>query len=95
MASKGESEGGLFRNKSDSDHVVTDDRVVVIRPRHRMPVGFVERRWSKLAPIADLGALRAREVLLGERHPETDIAAKGIAPSAYYTKMRKMFKRAG
>ena len=91
MASKGESEGGLYRNGDDPEHVIDArwrDRVIVIRPRHRMPLAFVERRWEKLAPIADLGALRAREVLLGERHPQTDIAARGRAPSFYYTKLR-------
>lgn len=91
MVSKGESEGGIFRNGADVDHVVRDERVVVIRPRHRMPIAFVERRWDRLARIADLGALRAREILLGERHPETDLAATGLAPSAYYSKMRSWF----
>jgi predicted patatin/cPLA2 family phospholipase len=93
MAPKGESEGGLHRNAHDSEHVIPAefaDRVVVIRPRHRLPLGFVERRWEKLAPIADLGALRTREVLLGERHPQTElIAARGPAPSAYYSRLRK------
>ncbi len=92
MASKGESEGGLHRNTADPDHVIPEDyrdRVIVIRPRHRMPLGFVERRWKKLAPIADLGALRAREVLLGERHPETDLAARGRAPTYYLSKLAK------
>lgn len=89
MASKGESEGGLFRSNRDFDHEISRqyrDRVVVIRPRHRMPLGFVERRWEKLAPIADLGALRAREVLLGERHPATDLAARGKAISFHYSR---------
>ena len=91
IVSKGESEGGIFRNTNDIDHAVHDDRVVVIRPRHRMPLAFVERRWDRLTPIAELGALRAREVLLGERHAETDLAASGIAPSAYYSKVRSWF----
>ena len=89
MSAKGESEGGLYRSTDDFDHVIPPeyrDRVVVIRPRHRMPLSFVERRWSRLAPIADLGALRAREVLLGERHPQTDLAARGLAPSAYVSR---------
>jgi len=97
MASKGESEGGLFRNVNDYEHAVPDryrDRVVIIRPRHRMPLAFAERRWSKLAPIADLGALRAREVLLGERYPETELAARGLAPSMYFSKLRALFKGA-
>jgi predicted acylesterase/phospholipase RssA len=88
MASKGESEGGLFRSVDDTAHIVCDERVIVIRPRHRMPLAFVERRWSRLAPFANLGALRAREVLLGERYPQTDIAARGVAPSFYFTKVR-------
>lgn len=92
MASKGESEGGLFRSANDIEHIVRDERVIVIRPRHRMPVAFVERRWSRLAPIADLGALRAREVLLGERHAATDLAARGPAPSAYVSKVRSWFR---
>ncbi len=90
MAAKGESEGGLYRSTKDFDHVIPDayrDRVVVIRPRHRMPLRFVERRWNKLVPFADLGALRAREVLLGERHAQTDLAARGIAPSAYISRL--------
>lgn len=92
MASKGESEGGLYRNPDDVDHVIRDERVIVIRPRHRMPLGFVERRWSRLSLIADLGALRAREVLLGERHPECDLAARGPAPTAYVTALRRRLR---
>jgi predicted acylesterase/phospholipase RssA len=98
MASKGESEGGLHRNIDDHDHLIRDefrDRVVVIRPRHRMPLGFVERRWARLEPFADLGALRAREVLLGERHAQCDVAARGRAPSAYFTSLRTWMKRSG
>jgi len=94
MASKGESEGGLHRHMHDAEHVIPAefaDRVVIIRPRHRLPIGFVERSWTKLSAIADLGRLRAREVLLGERHPQTDLlAARGPAPSAYYSKLRAM-----
>jgi predicted acylesterase/phospholipase RssA len=94
MASKGESEGGLHRHVHDEEHVIPTelaDRVVVIRPRHRLPIGFVDRRWDKLAEVADLGRLRAREVLLGETHPQTELlAARGPAPSAYYSKLRRM-----
>ena len=93
MASKGESEGGLYRHPNDFDHVIDDERVIVIRPRHRMPLAFVERRWEKLAPIAEMGALRAREVLLGERHRQCDAAARGPAPSAYVSALRKMMRR--
>ena len=95
MASKGESEGGLHRNFSEADHDIPSpyrDRMIVIRPRHRLPLGFIERRWDRLSAIADLGRLRAREVLLGERHPETDLAARGRAPTAYVS---WMFSRRG
>lgn len=96
MASKGESEGGLFKSADDYEHVIPPhyaDRCVVIRPRHRMPVGFVERRWVKLAPVMHLGALRTREVLFDERHPETDARAAGRALSGYVADTRLWLKR--
>jgi predicted acylesterase/phospholipase RssA len=82
IAQKGESEGGLFKSRGDYDHVVTDSRVIVIRPRHRVPFRFTERNWDLLSPLIRVGYLRTREVLLGESHPETEIRAKGEAPSA-------------
>lgn len=96
MASKGESEGGLFKSADDYEHVIPPhyaDRCVVIRPRHRMPVGFVERRWARLAPIMHMGALRTREVLFDERHPETDARASGRALSVYFADARSWLKR--
>jgi predicted acylesterase/phospholipase RssA len=81
VAMKGESEGGIFKSASDVDHVIVRDDVVVIRPRHRLPYSFTERRWSKLQELILLGDLRTREVLLGESHPETHVRAKGEAPS--------------
>ncbi len=82
VAQKGESEGGLFKAKGDYDHVVTDPRVVVIRPRHRLPFRFTERRWRVLDVLARIGYLRTREVLLDEEHEETNVRAEGEAPSA-------------
>jgi len=85
MTVKGESEGGIYKSAFDTEHEIPASlatRVVVIRPRHRLPYGFLERRWEKLTELIHLGDLRAREVLLGERHPETDIRAGGAAPSA-------------
>ena len=73
---KGESEGELYRGPHDPDHVIPApyrERTVVIRPRHRLPCAFVEKRWEVLRPVMDLGRLRAREVLLGESHPETEV----------------------
>jgi predicted acylesterase/phospholipase RssA len=96
MASKGESEGGLYRNPDDYEHempAMYRDRVVVIRPRHRMPLRFTERRWTKLLPIAEMGRLRAREVLLGERHPECDAIARGTAVTLYAARVRNWLKR--
>lgn len=96
MTQKGESEGGLYRHSDDVNHVIGPEyasRVVVIQPRHRMPLGFVERRWQKLLPIAELGALRTREVLLGERHAQTDIAAPGRAFSEHLVAIRNVARR--
>lgn len=85
MHMRGESEGGLCRNARDIDHEIPAefrDRCVVIRPRHRMPVRFAERRWARLRVIMEVGRLRAREVLVGESHPETQVRAEGMAPTA-------------
>lgn len=85
VSSKGESEGGIYKSMRDSDHLIaaeSRDRVVVIRPRHRLPYSFTERRWSKLVELMTIGDLRTREVLLGERHPETEVRAPGMSPSA-------------
>ena len=87
---KGESEGGIYKSTADVDHVIPEEfreRVVVIRPRHRLPYGFTERRWHKLAELMTLGDLRAREVLLGERHPETDVRADGESPSVRFMRL--------
>jgi len=91
MAQKGESEGGLFKARGDYDHVVSDPRVIVIRPHHRLPFAFNERRWDVLAPLIRVGYLRTREVLLGERHVETQLRAKGEAPSATVRRLLRPF----
>jgi len=88
---KGESEGGLYRSPRDTDHVIPSpyaERTVVIRPRHRLPLGFTERRWPVIEGIIELGRLRAREVLLGEPHPETEaVRARGAAPTALLARL--------
>ncbi|HXO21898.1 MAG TPA: patatin-like phospholipase family protein [Thermoanaerobaculia bacterium] len=84
LTMKGESEGGLFKGPRDSQHVLPRpfrDRTVVLRPRHRLPIGFSEKRWPVIAGIMEVGRLRAREVLLGESHPETELRARGRAPT--------------
>jgi hypothetical protein len=85
MTMKGESEGGIYKSTRAIDHEVPAkfrERVVVIRPRHRLPVSFVERRWSVLLQLIELGDLRTAEVLLDERHPQTDLLrAKGDSPT--------------
>jgi len=81
---KGESEGEIYRSPRETEHVIPAglrDRVVVIRPRHRLPLSFTEKRWPVLRGVIELGRLRAREVLLGERHPETDARAAGTSPT--------------
>jgi predicted patatin/cPLA2 family phospholipase len=87
---KGESEGDLYRSPRQTEHAVPaslHDRMVIIRPRHRLPVSFTERRWPVLRETVELGRLRAREVLLGERHPQTDVRAAGASPSALLTRL--------
>jgi predicted acylesterase/phospholipase RssA len=81
---KGESEGGIYKSTAEVDHEIPAafrDRVIVIRPRHRLPYAFVERRWPRILELMALGDFRAREVLLGERYPETDIRAVGDSPT--------------
>lgn len=84
LAMKGESEGLPNRNPREIEHVIPPryrDRLVIIRPRHRLPVAFLERRWPPLLRTIEIGRLRAREVLLGESHPETEARAEGTAVS--------------
>jgi NTE family protein len=63
MTQRSDSEGGLQRRYGAPAHVPPPE-VIVIRPRERLGIGFIERRWDRLAAVADLGAQRAREVLL-------------------------------
>lgn len=91
VTQKAECEGGLFRNLDDPDHVIPEeyrDRVVVIRPRHPLDLAFVERSWRKLAPFADYGAMRAREILLGLPSSEPEACLHGRA--AYLTRIRRL-----
>jgi predicted acylesterase/phospholipase RssA len=88
LTNKGESEGGMYRSPRDPEHQLAADladRMVVLRPRHRLPIAFVERDWRVVVHVMEIGRLRAREVLLGERHPETDARAEGRAPSTILT----------
>lgn len=73
---KGEAEGGLYRSPKDHEHVIPEefcDRVVVVRPRKRVDHSFTEYRVDRLSKIMDLGYLRAREAILGESHPQTNV----------------------
>jgi predicted acylesterase/phospholipase RssA len=85
LTMKGESEGRLFKSPRDPEHALPPavaPRAVVIRPRHRLPIRFAEHRWEPIRDLIALGHLRAREVLLGERHPETELRAHWAAPTA-------------
>ena len=87
---KGESEGLPNRNPKEVEHIVPPeyrDRLVVIRPRHRLPTQFLERRWPALLQTIELGRLRTREVLLGEAHPETEARAERIAPTVLLARL--------
>ena len=93
MSQKGECEGGLFRTLADADHVIPEayrERVVVLRPQHLLQLGFVERRWDRLVPFADLGAHRALEVLTGEIS-EAGPCRHGHNLSWYLARLRQTF----
>jgi predicted acylesterase/phospholipase RssA len=71
MTMTAESEGGIYRNSRDPEHVIPspyDRRVVVIRPRHRLPLGLIENNWPRMVEIIELGRRRTLEVLYAE-HP--------------------------
>jgi predicted acylesterase/phospholipase RssA len=90
---KGESEGGLYRSLRDAEHTIPASvrgGIVVIRPRHRLPVSFTERRWTVVREIIEMGRLRAREVLLGERHSQTDLRAIRPAPTVSLTRLLRL-----
>lgn len=95
MSNKGESEGHIYRSPREPLHEIPSplrERTVVIRPRHRLPLAFTERRWSVLSSVADVGRLRAREVLLGETHAATDV--RGEAPLSGVLFARLTYTRA-
>ncbi|HEX2252602.1 MAG TPA: patatin-like phospholipase family protein [Thermoanaerobaculia bacterium] len=84
-AARGESDGELARSLVDRQHVIDPryaERTVVIRPRHRLPISFTETDWGALVGAIEIGRLRTREVLLGERHGATD--ARGEVHRAGY-----------
>lgn len=81
---KAESEGLPYRNPREVQHAVPPEylgRLIVIRPRHRLPTPFLERRWPALLQAIELGRLRAREVLMGEVHEPPGVGRDRPAPS--------------
>lgn len=95
MTQKAECEGGLFRNVDDPGHIIPEryrEDVIVIRPRHPLEIGFAERRWHRLVPLADLGAVRAREVMLGEQPAAPDGCSHGRRASGYFITLRQALR---
>ena len=95
---KGESEGEPYRSHRDVDHRPLPEharRMVFLRPRHRLQVGWLEKSWDMTAQAIDLGRLRTREILLGERHPETDARAQGMAPTRRLASLLGLGRRNG
>jgi predicted acylesterase/phospholipase RssA len=87
---KGESAGHPYRSPYDPRHEIPSrfrERMVVIRPRHRLAVSFVERRWPVILQTIELGRLRAREVILGESHPETEARADAGALRSLFSRL--------
>jgi hypothetical protein len=67
---KAESEGRIYRNPRDPEHIVPAayaGRVVTIRPRHRLSLALIGTSWQRIVEIIELGRRRTREVLSGER----------------------------
>lgn len=97
ITQKGECEGGLFRNLDDSDHVIPEpyrEHVVVIRPRHPLQVSFAERRWERLAPVADLGFRLASKALGGTEFREVADCRHPTSPSRYLMRVRDIARLA-
>jgi predicted acylesterase/phospholipase RssA len=95
---RGEREGGINRAPGEVDHVIPPpyaERTVVIRPRHRLPISFTERRWPELKAVIEIGRLRAREVLLGESHPETRARHDRRSPSELVHRVIRRLPRGG
>jgi predicted patatin/cPLA2 family phospholipase len=83
VPTRGESAGPLGRRLGEPRHLLPErltGRTVVIGPRHALPIGFTDRSWPAVERVMDLGRLRTREVLLGERWPETD-ARREVHPA--------------
>jgi predicted acylesterase/phospholipase RssA len=84
MTMKAESEGGIYRNSRDPEHVIPspyDRRVVVIRPRERLPLGLIENNWPRMVEIIELGRRRTREVLFPEHAAIEERAPVPLGPS--------------
>ena len=94
VTNKGESEGGLFRNPAEPMYEIPSpwqERTLVIRPRHRLPVAFTERHWPLLSQIVEIGRLRAREVLLGESHEAiTDVRGEPPLAGLVFARLARM-----
>jgi NTE family protein len=93
---KGESESpGVYRSPHDPEHVIPPpwrERIVLIRPRHRLPVEFHDRRWPVLTAVMDLGRLRAREVLLGETYAETGARGERSASGLVWDLLSRSYR---
>lgn len=88
---KSESEGLPFLNPREPRHEIPApwrERTVLVRPRQPVPVTFTDRRWPLLVETMTIGRLRAREVFLGEEHPE--LAVPPLQPPPRY--LRRMLR---
>jgi predicted acylesterase/phospholipase RssA len=96
ISQKGECEGGLFRNIDEPDHLIPDpfrERTIVIRAKHPLDVSFTERSWSVLSLVADQGAARSREILLGQPSTEPVECRHGVSTILYFSRLRRMARR--
>jgi predicted acylesterase/phospholipase RssA len=90
LSQKGECEGGLYRNPGEPDHEIPTelrDRVIVIRPAHRLDVSFVERNWRLLSKLADDGAARATDILFDRTGDDPGVCDHGKSATWYLTRV--------
>jgi predicted acylesterase/phospholipase RssA len=84
MTMTAESEGGIYRNSRDPEHVIPspyDRRVVVIRPRERLALGLIENNWLRMVEIIEVGRRRTREVLFPEHEAVEEPFQAPLGPS--------------
>jgi len=97
VAPGAEEDGGIFRNLDDWDHHVPEsleDRVVLLRPRRRLPCSFTESDWEALELTINIGYARGRELIFGEDHSVlTALQGSGVSPVRSFLRAQRSASR--